>query len=55
MKAKNIFLFAALSMTLVSCDDLFEPAQENNRNLSQIYNEPTYAQGLLGYGYAMLP
>lgn len=55
MKAKNIFILAALSLTFASCSDLFEPAQENNRNLDEIYNEPTYAQGLLGYGYAMLP
>lgn len=44
-----------MSLTLVSCSDLFEPAEENNRGLDEIYNEPTYAQGLLGYGYAMLP
>lgn len=55
MKAKKIFILAALSFTLASCSDLFEPAQENNRGLDEIYNEPTYAQGLLGYGYAMLP
>ena len=44
-----------MSLTLASCSDLFEPADENNRGLNEIYNEPTYAQGLLGYGYAMLP
>ena len=55
MKVKNIFILAAMSLTLVSCSDLFEPAEENNRGLDEIYNEPTYAQGLLGYGYAMLP
>ena len=44
-----------MSLTLASCSDLFEPAEENNRGLDEIYNEPTYAQGLLGYGYAMLP
>lgn len=55
MKVKNIFILAAMSLTLASCSDLFEPADENNRGLDEIYNEPTYAQGLLGYGYAMLP
>lgn len=55
MKVKNIFILAAMSLTLASCSDLFEPAEENNRGLDEIYNEPTYAQGLLGYGYAMLP
>ena len=55
MKIKKLFLLTALAFSLVSCSDLFEPAQENNRGLDEIYNEPTYAQGLLGYGYAMLP
>ena len=55
MKVNKIFLWAVLSISLTSCADLFDPAQENNRGLDEIYNEPTYAQGLLGYGYAMLP
>ena len=55
MKAKKIMILAALSLTLASCSDLFEPAQENNRKLDEIYNEPTLAQGLLGYAYATLP
>lgn len=55
MKVNKIFLWAVLLLSLTSCADLFDPAQENNRGLDEIYNEPTYAQGLLGYGYAMLP
>lgn len=55
MKINKLFILAALSLSLVSCSDLFEPAQENNRSLDEIYEEPTYAQGLLGYAYAMLP
>jgi starch-binding outer membrane protein, SusD/RagB family len=49
MKINKLFILAALSLSLVSCSDLFEPAQENNRSLDEIYEEPTYAQGLLGY------
>ena len=55
MKINKLFILAALSLSLVSCSDLFEPAQESNRSLDEIYEEPTYAQGLLGYAYAMLP
>ena len=55
MKINKLFILAALSLSLVSCSDLFEPAQENNRSLDEIYEEPTYAQGLLGYAYAVLP
>ena len=29
-KYKYLFLVAALGLTLTSCDDLFEPAKENN-------------------------
>ena len=39
MKVKNIFILAAMSLTLASCSDLFEPADENNRGLNEIYNE----------------
>ena len=28
MKVKNIFILAAMSLTLASCSDLFEPADE---------------------------
>lgn len=55
MKFKNIFLFAALSLALTACEDLFEPAKENNRNVEDMLTDPNYATGLLGYGYAMLP
>lgn len=55
MKLRNIFLLTALSVSLVGCDDLFEPALENNRNVEDMFNDPNYATGLLGYGYAMLP
>ena len=55
MKINKLFILAEFSLSLVSCSDLFEPAQENNRSLDEIYEEPTYAQGLLGYAYAMLP
>jgi len=34
-----------------ACDDLFEPALENNRDMEALYAEPGLAQGLLGHAY----
>ncbi len=55
MKLKNIVILMALLPILTACEDMFSPAEENNRGIDQMYTEPTYAQGLLGYAYAMLP
>lgn len=40
--------------TLTSCDDLFEPAIENNQEISQMYVDPTFARGMLENAYMML-
>lgn len=55
MKIRNIITLVAIATTFSTCDDLFEPALENNRTEDQIFSDPTYAQGVLGYAYAMLP
>ena len=55
MKLKYILLTTALMASLSACDDMFEPAQENNRGVEEMLTDPNYAVGLLGYGYAMLP
>lgn len=55
MKLRNIILSAALLATLSACEDMFEPAKENNRGVEEMLTDPNYAVGLLGYGYAMLP
>nr|WP_319997700.1 RagB/SusD family nutrient uptake outer membrane protein [uncultured Draconibacterium sp.] len=52
---KNIIKFVVLVFLFSSCDDLFEPALENNRELDAMYGEPTYAQGILGNAYVLLP
>lgn len=44
-----------LALLLVSCEDLFTPATENIRDISAMYAEPTYAQGILANGYILLP
>lgn len=54
MKKSIILSALALSMTLVSCDDLFEPAIENNLGMEYMYNNPSYAEGVLGNAYTRL-
>ena len=55
MKLRNIILSTVLLATFSACEDLFEPAKENNRGVEEMLTDPNYAVGLLGYGYAMLP
>ncbi|HJD76752.1 MAG TPA: RagB/SusD family nutrient uptake outer membrane protein [Bacteroides reticulotermitis] len=55
MKLRNIILSTVLLATLSACEDMFEPAKENNRHVEEMLSDPNYAVGLLGYGYAMLP
>lgn len=55
MKIKTIITSVALLTFAVACDDLFEPGIENNHNLESVEKDPSYAQGLLGYGYSILP
>lgn len=52
---KNTIILLALLPLLSACEDMFSPAQENHRGLEEMYDEPSYAQGLLGYAYSMLP
>ena len=52
---KNILTFGVLIPLLASCTDMFEPALENNRSEDNMYDDPKYAQGVLGYAYSLLP
>ncbi len=40
---------------LCSCDDMFEPAKKNQRQIEDMTEESTYAHGLLMHGYECLP
>ena len=40
---------------LSSCDDLFEPAIENFKDVEQMYEDPAYAQGFLVNVYRCVP
>ena len=55
MKARNIIFPLIGLLAVCSCDDMFEPADENNRPEEAMYEESKYAHGLLMYGYDRLP
>ena len=55
MKLKNIIAFVALVTTFSACDDLFKPAVENAQTADVVFQNPSSAQGILGYAYANLP
>lgn len=55
MKTKNIILYFIGLLSICSCQDMFEPADENNRQEDAMYEESKYAAGLLMYGYGRLP
>ena len=55
MKKKNIILYLTALLTLSSCQDMFAPADEKNRQEDAMYEESKYAAGLLMYGYSRLP
>jgi hypothetical protein len=55
MKTKNILYFLIGLLAFSSCDDMFEPAKENTRQLEAMTQETNYVYGLLIYGYDRLP
>lgn len=52
---KHILFLISMFLVVISCDDLIEPAIQNNRGIEDIYNEPRFAHGLLINGYARIP
>ena len=55
MKTRNIILYFIGLVAFSSCNDMFEPADENNRTEDAMVEESKYAHGLLIYGYDRLP
>ena len=55
MKLKNIILLGAATLALTACDDLFEPAIENNQDIEQVYNDPIFARGLIDNAFLVIP
>ncbi|GEO03255.1 hypothetical protein AAE02nite_09190 [Adhaeribacter aerolatus] len=52
---KKLLFFLSVTLLFSSCDDLFEPANQNIRDLDAMYGEPLFAQGILLNGYARIP
>ena len=55
MKTRNIIFYLFALLAFCSCDDMFEPAEENKRQLEDLPEESAYAHGLLIYAYERLP
>ena len=55
MKTKNIIFYLIGLLLFSSCEDMFEPAKENTRQLDALVQETDYVYGLLLYGYTRLP
>lgn len=51
---KTVVLFAFVAL-LCSCEDMFAPAPEHHNDLEAVKSNPDWAQGLLGYAYAISP
>jgi hypothetical protein len=54
MKTKLIILLALVAL-FIGCEDFLNPADENQRDLDDIYNDAPFAEGLLLNGYTRLP
>jgi len=53
---KKYIVFSVLAALIFSgCEDLFEPALVNYKDPSQMYEEPSYAQGFLVNAYRSIP
>lgn len=55
MKTTKISLLALAALAFTSCDDFFEPAKENNLGGDYMYNNASYAEGVLGNAYTRIP
>ena len=55
MKLKNIIILGVATTALASCDDLFEPALENNQDITQMYTDPQFARGIMDNANLVLP
>jgi len=49
------FLIILLSFSIVSCEDIIGPLDDNHLTEEHVYNTPAYAEGLLMTAYTKLP
>ncbi len=52
---RNLIKLLVLVSLFTACQDVFTPEIENIRDLSAMYKEPSYAQGILANAYILLP
>ena len=55
MKLKNIIILGLATTALTACDDLFEPALENNHDITEMYVLPTFARGIIDNAFLTIP
>jgi hypothetical protein len=55
MKTKNIIFYLIGILLFSSCEDMFEPADENTKQMEAMAQETNYVYGLLMYAYNRLP
>ena len=55
MKLKNIILLGTAAVAFTACDDLFEPAIENNHDITDMYSDPQFARGIIDNAFLVLP
>ncbi|MBN1132144.1 MAG: RagB/SusD family nutrient uptake outer membrane protein [Bacteroidales bacterium] len=51
----HIIVILAVTLILSGCEDLLEPRVDNHRTLEDIYDDPSYAEGLIMNAYARIP
>jgi hypothetical protein len=54
MKIKIVTFFACI-LLLMSCQDMFDPENENISSFDRVYTDPGFAEGLLISAYARIP
>jgi len=52
---KHILPVVLMGTVLASCDDLFVPADENLKEVEAMYTDASYASGILGNAYILMP
>ena len=52
---KYIFIAVAGLLVLSGCEDLYEPANENHKDIGQMYTDANYAEGILITAYRYIP
>jgi len=55
MKTRSIIFYLIGLLVFSSCEDMFEPADENTRQIEDLTGESAYVHGLLIYAYDRMP